>query len=59
MRELENIIKRLALNASIEGSGKAVSADKADSVKFIGFEGGRVVYEVGSGWYQLRIAYNK
>lgn len=41
------------------GNGKAVIADKADSVKLIGFEGGRMVYEVGSGWYQFRIANNK
>ena len=41
------------------GKGKAVVADKADSVKFIGVEGGRVVYEVGSGRYQFRIANNK
>jgi alpha-L-rhamnosidase len=38
------------------GKGKAVMADKADCVKFIGVEGGRVVYEVGSGQYQFRVA---
>jgi len=37
------------------GNGKAVVADKADSVKLIGVEGGRVVYEVGSGRYQFRV----
>ena len=38
------------------GGGKAVIADKADSVKLIGVEGGRLVYEVGSGRYQFRVA---
>jgi hypothetical protein len=33
-----------------------VPADKAASVKLIGIEGNRVVYEVGSGRYQFRIA---
>ena len=41
------------------GSGKAVPADKAESVKLIGSEGDRVVYEIGSGRYQFRIANNK
>lgn len=38
------------------GGGKAVAADKATSVKLAGVEGGRVVYEVGSGRYQFRVA---
>ncbi|MBV8859035.1 MAG: family 78 glycoside hydrolase catalytic domain [Acidobacteria bacterium] len=38
------------------GKGKAVPAEKADSVKLFGVEGGRVVYEVGSGSYQFRVA---
>jgi alpha-L-rhamnosidase len=38
------------------GSGKIVPADKARSVKLIGIEGNRVVYEVGSGNYQFRVA---
>jgi alpha-L-rhamnosidase len=38
------------------GTGKAVPADKADSVKLVGVEGGRVVYEVGSGQYQFRVS---
>ncbi len=38
------------------GNGKAVIAYKADSVKLIGVEGGRVVYEVGSGRYQFHVA---
>jgi hypothetical protein len=37
-------------------NGKAVIADKADSVRFIGVEGGRVVYEVGCGQYQFHVA---
>ena len=41
------------------GSGKAIPADKAASVKLIGIEGSRVVYEIGSGRYQFRIANNK
>lgn len=36
--------------------GRAVFADKADSVKLAGVEGGHVVYEVGSGRYQFRLA---
>jgi len=38
------------------GQGKVVIAGKAESVKLIGVEGGRVVYEVGSGRYQFRVA---
>ena len=38
------------------GEGKTVNADKADSVKLIGVESGRIVYEVGSGQYQFRVA---
>ncbi len=38
------------------GGGKPVAADKAASVKLIGKEGNRVVYEIGSGRYQFRIA---
>jgi len=38
------------------GKGKPVIADKADSVKLIGVEGGRVIYEIGSGQYQFRVA---
>jgi alpha-L-rhamnosidase len=37
------------------GTGEAVAADKAASVKLVGVEGGRVVYEVGSGRYQFRV----
>jgi len=39
-----------------DGNGKAVVADKADSVRFINIEGGRIVYEVGSGQYHFRVA---
>ena len=38
------------------GSGKALPADRAESVKLIGMEGRRVVYEVGSGRFQFRAA---
>ena len=37
------------------GNGKPVIADKADSVKLIGVEPGRVIYEIGSGRYQFRV----
>jgi alpha-L-rhamnosidase len=37
------------------GSGKALAADKATSVKLIGIESDRLVYDVGSGQYQFRI----
>jgi alpha-L-rhamnosidase len=36
--------------------GKAVQADKAKSIKLMGIEGNYVVYEVGSGRYQFRVA---
>ncbi|HWS90515.1 MAG TPA: family 78 glycoside hydrolase catalytic domain [Pyrinomonadaceae bacterium] len=35
---------------------RAVTADKGDSVKLLGVEGGRVLYEVGSGRYLFRVA---
>ena len=35
--------------------GRAVTADRAASVKLVGVEGGRVVYEVGSGEYRFRV----
>ena len=35
---------------------QAVTTDKADSVKLLGVEGGRVLYEVGSGHYRFRVA---
>lgn len=38
------------------GMGRAVVAEKADNVKLVGVEGGRVVYEVGSGQYLFRVA---
>jgi alpha-L-rhamnosidase len=38
------------------GSGKAVPADKVRFIKFTGIEGNRIVYEVGSGHYQFRVA---
>ena len=38
------------------GSGKVIAADKAPSVKFIGTEGDRAVYDIGSGLYQFRVA---
>jgi alpha-L-rhamnosidase len=38
------------------GTGRTVIADKADSVKLIGVDGGRLVYEVGSGRYQFHVA---
>jgi alpha-L-rhamnosidase len=37
------------------GTGRAVAADKAPSLKLVGAEGGRVVYEAGSGRYQFRV----
>jgi alpha-L-rhamnosidase len=36
--------------------GKPVAADRAAFVKLLGVERGRVVYEVGSGRYQFRVA---
>ena len=38
------------------GSGGAVIAERAPSVTLVGVEGDRVVYEVGSGSYQFRVA---
>jgi hypothetical protein len=37
------------------GTGRAVAADKAPSLKLVGVERGRVVYEAGSGRYQFRV----
>jgi alpha-L-rhamnosidase len=37
------------------GGGQAVRAEEAASVKLLGVEGPRVVYEVGSGRYQFRV----
>jgi alpha-L-rhamnosidase len=37
------------------GTGRVVPADRATSVRLLGVEGGRVVYEVGSGRYQFRV----
>ena len=38
------------------GGGAATLAERAESVRLAGVEGGRVVYEVGSGVYQFRVA---
>jgi alpha-L-rhamnosidase len=38
------------------GSGRAVTAGEAPSVSLVGVEGDRVVYDVGSGRYQFRVA---
>jgi alpha-L-rhamnosidase len=38
------------------GSGRPVTAAEAPSVALLGVEGDRVVYEVGSGRYQFRVA---
>jgi hypothetical protein len=38
------------------GNGKVVPAERAASVKLIGIEGNRVVYEVGSGRYHFWVA---
>ena len=38
------------------GAGKAVVAAEAASVQLVGVEGDRVVYDVGSGRYQFRVA---
>jgi len=35
--------------------GAAVAAGRAPSVTFVGVEGGRVVYDVGSGRYRFRV----
>ena len=37
------------------GTGRATAADETESVRFVGVEHGRVVYDVGSGRYQLRV----
>jgi alpha-L-rhamnosidase len=43
--------------AVTEGSGAtALAADEAPSVELVGVEGDRVVYDVGSGRYQFRVA---
>jgi hypothetical protein len=43
--------------AVTEGAGgTSVAAAQAPSVKLVGVEGDRVVYEVGSGRYQFRVA---
>jgi alpha-L-rhamnosidase len=38
------------------GSGRALVAEHAPSVSLVGVQGDRVVYEVGSGKYQFRVA---
>jgi alpha-L-rhamnosidase len=38
------------------GGGKTVMADQAASVKLVGVEADRVVYDIGSGRYQFRVA---
>jgi hypothetical protein len=38
------------------GAGRAIAAGSAAGVRYVGVEGGRVVYEVGSGRYQFRVA---
>jgi alpha-L-rhamnosidase len=40
------------------GGGRVAAADKAKGVKLVGIEGDRIVYEVGSGLYQFRVAVN-
>jgi hypothetical protein len=37
------------------GSGRAVAAARAPSVRLAGSAPGRIVYEVGSGRYQFRV----
>jgi alpha-L-rhamnosidase len=37
------------------GTGQTVAAARAPSVRFVGVEGDRVVYQVGSGRYQFRV----
>jgi alpha-L-rhamnosidase len=37
------------------GTGRAIAAERAESVRLVGVEAGRVVYEVGSGRYQFRV----
>ncbi|HEX8151354.1 MAG TPA: family 78 glycoside hydrolase catalytic domain [Pyrinomonadaceae bacterium] len=41
---------------AVNGAVKAVIVGGADSSKLVGVEGGRAVYEVGSGRYQFRVA---
>jgi len=38
------------------GAGRAIAAGSAAGVRLVGTENGRVVYEVGSGRYQFRVA---
>jgi hypothetical protein len=38
------------------GDGRAVIAERAPSVTFVGVEGDRALYEVGSGRYEFRVA---
>jgi hypothetical protein len=38
------------------GEGRAVRAEEAPSVKLLGADDGRLVYEVGSGRYLFRVA---
>jgi alpha-L-rhamnosidase len=38
------------------GSGASVAADSAPGVRSAGRERGRIVYEVGSGRYEFRVA---
>jgi alpha-L-rhamnosidase len=38
------------------GDGRAVPAERAASVRLVGVKAGKVVYEVGSGRYQFRVA---
>ena len=37
------------------GGGATVAAALAPAVRLVGVEGGRVVYDVGSGHYQFRV----
>jgi hypothetical protein len=46
-----------ASSASVHEIGKGdVEAGRADGVAFVGVEGDRVVYDVGSGSYRFRVA---
>jgi alpha-L-rhamnosidase len=47
---------RHATDVTEIGSGRSVIAARAPSVALVGVEGDRVVYEVGSGRYQFRVA---
>jgi alpha-L-rhamnosidase len=42
--------------AVAEIGGGRMAADRADGVRLVGTDGGRVVYEVGSGTYRFRVA---